>query len=519
VKQFRRLLKQLVLNWENEMLWDLEYGDVDNKFTKGTDRFKVGKEPKTNRHNRKIICHYCQVTSQEWTKAANENGDHDSRLRAFYYGAAAELMELIDELKVLSKMFGTYVKGIYPLIIDKPDFDEDQDPRNRCNPLYKELGDWPLPWSIHPSYHLSGTETGRLSSSDPNGQNFPKGRMDPEANVKEHYISRWEGQGGIIVQPDYSQIEVRVMVMLAGEEQMAAAINAGEDIHRFVASLVHNCKPGEVTKEQRGRVKTVTFGIIYGQSIGALAQALGIPKTEAQAIQDDLFARCPKLKAFMDAQRAFVKEYKRVFTPFGRMRWLPHVDSTDKGERGKADRDSVNTPIQSAASEMCAMAFGRTWKALQEVGIPSYPYSIIHDSLGFDVGPGYWFDVIELQYYQMVWKPYELWPNLITVKPEADFDIGAGWGREIEGKLFFDEEGEMDHNRICFAGPEDYITRLLGEIETGGQRYDVLYQGTHRNEVEAKDGKVEAEIRVDRPDPIFIVENRKLKTLRKVSQG
>ena len=511
VKQVQKIIKMIPVHWDEEALWDIEYSDEDNKFRKTKERFKPGKFPSTNRHNRKILRHYYQMMAKRWREEHN-NVDH-----AFYYDQAAELMTLLDEAQVLSKMFGTYVKGIYPLIIDKPDPDEAWDPRERCNPLYKETGDWPRPWSIHPSYHLNGTETGRLSSSDPNGQNFPKGRMDSKANVKAHYISHWDGEGGIIVQPDYSQIEVRVMVMLAGETQMADAINRGEDIHRFVASLVHNRKPEEVTKAQRGKVKTVTFGIIYGQSVGALAQALGIPKSEAQEIQDTLFARCPNLKAFMDSQHDIVKEHKRVFTNFGRIRWLPHVDSPDKGERGKADRDSVNTPIQSVASDMCAMAFGRTWKAIQNVGIQAYPYSIIHDSQGFDVSPGFWFDIIELQYYQMVWKPYELWPNIITVKPEADFDIGAGWGRQVEGKLFFDDAGEIIHDRITFSGPESYVDLLLNEIEAGGQKIDMLYKGAHRNEVEAEGGKFEAEIKVDRPNPVFLCEGRKLRTLRKLS--
>ena len=355
VKQVKRLLTQILpIPWGHEDLKDLQYKDFDPRFSrKNKDKRTHGSDPRTNAHNRGIIAKACR----RWEKEGALEGDEQKETG---YRLIAEAMELLDEYKQLTKMFGTYVDGIYPLIIDRVDPDEPWDPKDRCYPLYKPFADFPRPWSIHPSYHINGTDTGRLSSSDPNGQNFPKGRMDPKANVKAHYISRWEGKGGLIVQPDYSQIEVRVMVMLAEEEQMAAAINSGEDIHRFVASLVHNCTPEEVTKEQRDPVKRVTFGIIYGQSVQALAMLLGIRTEEAQHIQDTLFERCPKLKAFIDAQHEYVRYHERVDTCFGRRRYLPHVNSTDKQESGKALRDAVNTPIQSVASDMCAMSFGRS---------------------------------------------------------------------------------------------------------------------------------------------------------------
>ena len=130
------------------------------------------------------------------------------------------------------------------------------------------------------------------------------------------------------------------------------------------------------------------------------------------------------------------------------------------------------------------------------------------------MAPGYWFDVVELQYYEMVWRPYELWPSLITVKPEADFDIGAGWGRQVAAKFFFDSDGEMDHNRVCFAGPEPYVKLLLEEIRNGGQNYQESFVGPHRNDEDASKGKWEADIRVDRANPVCICRNKQLEILR-----
>ncbi|MCI0527667.1 MAG: DNA polymerase, partial [Nitrospira sp.] len=338
--QTRTLLtKILPIPWGHEDLQNIEYSDFDRKFSKRRkDNRTYGDKPKGNSHNREIL----SKAFRRWEKE-RRGSDVET---AEGCRMVAEAIEVIDEFKLLSKMYGTYVKGIYPLIIDKVEPDQPWDPKERCFPLYKPFADFPRPWSIHPSYHINGTETGRLSSSDPNGQNFPKGRSDPKANVKAHYISRWEGKGGLIVQPDYSQIEVRVMVMLAREPQLAEAINRGEDIHRFVASMVHVCSPEDVTKELRDPVMRVTFGIIYGQSVQALAMLLCIRPEEAQNLQDMLFARCPNLKVFIDYEHEFVKKHGYVETAFGRIRYLPHMFSDDRQESSKALRDSVNTPIQ-----------------------------------------------------------------------------------------------------------------------------------------------------------------------------
>lgn len=467
--------------------------------------------PKTNEHNRSVMTKFLR----RWANECEERGDITSQAAWAHW---AEYLEAHDEFKMLTKMYGTYVgarsgkkgaTGMYKVIIDKAELGDDYDPAERCFYLYKPYCRWPEPWVVHASYLMHGTETGRLSSRDPNGQNFPKGKLDKKANVKAPYISRWRSRGGLIVQPDYSQIEVRIMVILSGDERMSAAINAGKDIHTFNAAMIHRIPEEKVTKDLRDPIKTTTFGIIYGQSVQAMASNLGMTIQEAQAIQDTFFAECPALAAFKESQQAFVKKYGFVDTLFGRRRYLPHVISHLRSEREKAMRDAVNTPIQSVASDLCWSAFGRSWRMMQEIGIEAHPYSIIHDSQGFDVAPGSFMDVVELQYYQMVYKPYELW-DWLTVKPDADFDIGTGLGDLIGLKLFWGDDGELDHNRIALSGPRDTIEIICAEIDAGGQSITQEEDGPHPKEEEAKKGLWYRKIHVDRPNPRCLLRGRKL---------
>lgn len=495
--------EQTLLLWKEiaQFPWDKIHG-IEYKDVQGKGSNKIGEIPKTNKHNRKILREFCGGL----VKAAERVGQD-----ATAWSLLVEMMELLDEFKTVSKMFSSYVKGIYPLIPDKPEPDEPWSPSDRCFKLYEKFCDFPPPWVLHPSYHLAGTETGRLSSSDPNGQAFPKKNLDKKGNVKLPYISRWRGEGGLIVQPDYSQLEVRVLVMLSGEKLMADAINKGEDIHRFVASLSNNCRLDQVTEEMRASAKTVTFGIIYGQGIPAMAQILGIHPREAQKIQDDVFARFPNLKKFIDARHQELRQFGKVLSPIGRVRYIPSIGSGKTGEVNAALREGVNTPIQGAGSDLCSQAFGRVWKRFRASRMSEnvLPFSIIHDSQSFDVAPGRFFDVMEAQYFEMVWAPYTFY-DWITVIPQADFDLGAGWGRLISAGLVFDDNGNFDHNRLQMTGDKDNIFAVIDEINSGGGECKIERDGLHHAEEESKKGVHETHIFVNRPDPIFICQDKKL---------
>ena len=468
---------------------DLEWNDECPRCNRAPCKCRKGakfqhRTPKANEHNRNVLIASLEIWAERLRNPSD--GSPPNEEGAQYWLDCADAIKTIDHYKMLTKMFGTYVgtpggdKGIYPLIVDKPASLDVWEPSLRTSPLYAPYCNFPRPWSTHPSYLMHGTATGRLSSERPNGQNYPKRKMDPAANVKRPYISHWNGRGGLIVQPDYSQIEVRVMVMLCQDEEIARQINEGKDIHKVTASMVFGVPYDEVTKAQRGPCKNVTFGILYGQTVGALATALRITVKEAEALVKRFFEGLPKVKAFVDGMHEQVKQTGYVESLLGRRRYIPEVFEKDKGRSNAGLRMSVNTPIQSAASDLCWTAFGRSWQHLQRLNFGALPYSIIHDSQGVDSPPGTWMDVVELMYYHMVYEPYQLW-DWITVKPEADFEIGAGWGRLVDMKLFFDGD-QMDHNRVQFEGPQEDIDAVCVEIANGGQAYNVLEDHPHEKE-------------------------------------
>jgi len=849
---------------------DLEYSD--EKCPKcGRDLCKCpkGKKhipvvPKATDHNREIILDTVKQIKNSIPDPSPYSPDAMQRMEDVISVVSGQ-----SRFKKLSKLFGTYVKGIYPLIPDKPDEGDPWDASERCNPLYKPFCSWPEPWSIHPQYRMNGTETGRLASADPNGQNFPCKGDDAQTNVKLPYISRWDRKGGILLQPDYcltgdteislldgtevpikdlvgrdefwvysctpegrvvpgrghsarltkknteivkvtldngeeirctpnhpfmlkcgeyrradelssgdslmpmrkwilpsgyeivqhpsggrqsthamvayheeknsvgnvvhhknfnkrdnrpenlqvmlredhaqyhalmaehlkywrpingrrtgatnltkynkseehrktasetqkryapermkkmweeneefrkkataaasenmknmhedkssglntkwvgtkrqkdylsarmksssgmivskldkiatvmlnsgldpknwdsslnilqshgmykraprekavlkwaphiidggnhkvisvvsssredvyditvddyhnfalesgifvhnSQIEVRVMVVECGDEKLTEALNAGKDIHRFVSSIVHGILEEEVTADIRKPCKTVTFGILYGQTVKALAQALHISVEEGQALVDKFFEQFPRVKQLVEGQHATVKEFNRVTTRMGRIRWLYHVKSANKGESNKALRDCVNTPIQSMASDLCWQAMGRVWQEICRRRWLCYPFSIIHDSQTFDVGPGYVMDLIEMQYYQMVYRTQEIYPWMV-VKPEADFSIGTCWGNLIDIDLQFDASGQIDHNRLAFAGPKADVDLVCEQFELGGLKLAVAdgIDGPHPQKEEAEKGKWYRKVFVERPNPRALLRGRTL---------
>jgi DNA polymerase-1 len=501
-KQVPLLWSSLGIPFDHRDLKDLEFSDkcprCKKEWCRCEPKYKP-KNPRANAHNRDVLGPALRDWAVKSEKAGNPNFET--------WKMIADTTDLISRFKKLQKLNGTYVQGIYKVIPDKDE--TGADPRDRCFHLYRGCCDFPPSWTLHPSFNMHGTDTGRLSSSDPNGQNFPGKGDTKDTNIKRPYISRWYGKGGLLVQPDYSQIEVRVMVVECGDERLAAAINAGKDIHKFVTSLVHDIPEEEVTADLRKPCKTVTFGILYGQGTDSIAQALHITRKEAEDLQKRFFAMLPKVKGFVDAQHKFVRENQYVATRLGRIRYLTHIASERVAKSNKALRDCVNTPIQSIASDLCWRAYGRTWERIKEIGILAHPFSIIHDSSTFDVGPGHFFDLIELQYYEMVHRTQELFPWL-NVKPEADFSIGTQWSGLIDVKLFFDDE-DWGHYKLGLDGPIEDVDEVHAAIITGGQKVtETGVDGPHPQPEEAEKGKWYREVIVDRPNPLCMLNGKKL---------
>ncbi len=246
---------------------------------------------------------------------------------------------------------------------------------------------------VHTTYSQAFTETGRLSSSDPNLQNIPI-RTERGKPIRKAFIARDDRH--VLVSADYSQVELRLMAAFSGDGAMLDAFRRGEDIHRDTAARVFDVMPAFVTPEQRSRCKMVNFGIIYGISAFGLSQRLGIARKEAAALIETYFKQYPKVKAFMEeaVEKARSKGY--ATTILGRRRTLRDINSRNATARQAAERDAINTPIQGSAADLIKVAMVRIDKVLRERALRSRMVLQIHDELVFDVPKEEEAEVVEI---------------------------------------------------------------------------------------------------------------------------
>ena len=238
---------------------------------------------------------------------------------------------------------------------------------------------------VHTTYAQAFTETGRLSSSDPNLQNIPirteRGRL-----IRSAFVPR--DANHVLVSADYSQIELRIMAAMSGDAAMLEAFRNGEDIHRDTASRVYDVMPALVTPEQRSKCKMVNFGIIYGISAFGLAQRLKVPRREAADLIEAYFRLYPKVKDYMDAAITKARANGYAETVLGRRRTLRDINSRNATARQAAERDAINTPIQGSAADLIKVAMVKVDKALRAEGLRAKMVLQIHDELVFDVPRG-----------------------------------------------------------------------------------------------------------------------------------
>ena len=269
------------------------------------------------------------------------------------------IIPLILEYRVCSKLKSTYVDKL-PTLID-------------------ENG------RVHTTYSQSFTETGRLSSSDPNLQNIPI-RTERGKLIRKAFVARDEKH--VLISADYSQIELRLMAAMSGDEAMLAAFRNGEDIHRDTASRVYDVMPAFVTPEQRSKCKMVNFGIIYGISAFGLSQRLKVPRKEAADLIETYFKLYPKVKVYMESAIAKAREKGYAETILGRRRTLRDINSRNATARQAAERDAINTPIQGSAADLIKVAMVKVDRALKAENLRAKMVLQIHDELVFDVPLG-----------------------------------------------------------------------------------------------------------------------------------
>ena len=234
---------------------------------------------------------------------------------------------------------------------------------------------------VHTTYAQAFTETGRLSSSDPNLQNIPI-RTERGKMIRKAFVAR--DADHVIISADYSQIELRLMAAMSGDAAMLEAFRRGEDIHRDTASRVYDVMPAFVTPEQRSKCKMVNFGIIYGISAFGLSQRLKVPRKEAADLIETYFKLYPKVKDFMEAAIAKAREKGYAETVLGRRRTLRDINSRNATARQGAERDAINTPIQGSAADLIKIAMVRVDRALKAEGLRAKMVLQIHDELVFD---------------------------------------------------------------------------------------------------------------------------------------
>ena len=235
---------------------------------------------------------------------------------------------------------------------------------------------------VHTTYSQAFTETGRLSSSDPNLQNIPI-RTERGKLIRKAFVARDENH--VLLSADYSQIELRLMAAFSKDAAMLEAFRNGEDIHRDTASRVYDVMPAFVTPEQRAKCKMVNFGIIYGISPFGLSQRLGVSRKEAAGLIETYFRLYPKVREYMEGAIAAAREKGYATTVLGRRRTLRDINSRNATARQSAERDAINTPIQGSAADLIKVAMVRVDRAIKAERLRAKMVLQIHDELVFDV--------------------------------------------------------------------------------------------------------------------------------------
>ena len=269
-----------------------------------------------------------------------------------------EIVELILDHRGLKKLLGTYIEALPKLI----------NPRTG---------------HIHTSFNQTITATGRLSSSDPNLQNIPI-RGEDGKEIRKAFIPE---PGCLFFSADYSQIELRVMAHLSGDEQMIKVFREGKDLHAATAANIYKKPIEEVTRDERTKSKRANFGIIYGITVFGLAERLDIPRDEAKMLIDGYFDTFPQVHQYMEESKEIARKQGYVTTLFGRRRYLPDINSANSVVRGFAERNAINAPIQGTAADIIKVAMIRIFNRFKKEGIQSKMILQVHDELNFSVYP------------------------------------------------------------------------------------------------------------------------------------
>lgn len=298
----------------------------------------------------------------------------------------------ILDYRGLKKLLGTYVDALPKLINPKTGH-------------------------IHTSFNQAVTATGRLSSSDPNLQNIPV-RGEDGKEIRKCFIPE---PGCQFFSADYSQIELRVMAHLSGDENMIRVFTEGHDLHAATAATIYKKSIEEVSRDERTKSKRANFGIIYGITVFGLAERLDISRDEAKQLIDGFFETFPQVHEYMEQSKQFAREHGYAETLFHRRRYLPDINSHNATVRGFAERNAINAPIQGSAADIIKVAMIRIYQRMKAEGLKSKLLLQVHDELNFSVVPEE-HDRVEALVLEEMQRAYPLRVPLV-----ADCGWGDNW--------------------------------------------------------------------------------------------
>ena len=302
------------------------------------------------------------------------------------------VVEKILEHRGLKKLLGTYIDAL-PKLVN------------------------PVTGHIHTSFNQTITTTGRLSSSNPNLQNIPV-RNEYGKEIRKAFIPE---EGCLFFSADYSQIELRIMAHLSGDEHMIEAFRNGQDIHAATAAKIFKKSLEEVTKEERSKAKTANFGIIYGITAFGLAERMGVSRTEAKELIEGYFQTYPKVKEYMNRSIEMAREKGYTETVYHRKCHLRDINSHNAVVRGYAERNAINSPIQGSAADIIKIAMIRIYRRFREEQLRSKMILQVHDELNFSVYPEEKEKVQQIVIEEME-NAYSM-----LVPLEADYGWGKNW--------------------------------------------------------------------------------------------
>lgn len=302
-----------------------------------------------------------------------------------------EIAQDILDYRAVQKLYSTYIKGFIRRL--------DRNGR------------------IHPDFLLHGTETGRLSCQNPNMQNIPRVRKDLP-NMRNMIVA---GEGYVLVEVDFSQVELRFIAQRSGDESMIQAFRDGEDLHRVTAAAVFHVSMDAVTEEQRDVAKTINFGIAYGRGPDSIARQLGCTKAQAKSYINDFFNARPRVKEWIDRTIAHTQQHGYSTSFFGRRRHFPSINSRNRAQRGHEERAACNFDIQSSASDLNNLAVIGVHRGISN--LDAHLGFMVHDSAVWDVREA------ELDMFLSVYvKVAETPPEGLLVPLVIDAKVGMAWG-------------------------------------------------------------------------------------------